>query len=60
MFDPDSEIPPAELTEDGAFFLDALPRAFTVILNWLRCIEILDKEVNPETVIPVFPRFVKS
>ena len=41
MFDPDSELPPAALTEDGAYFIDACPRAFEVILNWLRYKEVM-------------------
>ena len=58
MFDPDSELPPATVTEDGAFFLDTCPRAFTVILNWLRYKEILlGKEVTSKDVIPVADYF---
>ena len=58
MFDPDSELPPAEVTEDGAFFLDASPRAFAVILDWLRYKEILfGKKVLLEDVIPVADYF---
>ena len=59
MFDPDSKLPPAAVTEDGAFFLDACPRAFVVILNYLRYKEILGigKEVLPEDVIPVADYF---
>ena len=57
MFDPNSKLPPAGVTEDGAFFLDACPRAFAVILDWLRYIEILDKEVHPDDVIPVADYF---
>ena len=36
MFDPDSERPPAALSEDGYYLIDACPRAFAIILNWLR------------------------
>ena len=58
MFDPDSELLPAAVTEDGAFFLDACHRAFTVILNWLRYKEILlGKEVTSKDVIPVADYF---
>ena len=57
MFDPDSERPPAALSEDGYYLIDACPRAFAIILNWLRYKEVLDKEVNPETVIPVADYF---
>ena len=57
MFDPDSGRPPAALSEDGYYLIDACPRAFAVILNWLRYKEILDKEVHPGTVIPVADYF---
>merc|ERR1712172_50245 len=45
------------VTEDGAFFLDTCPRAFAVILNWLRYKEIIGKEIHPEDVIPVADYF---
>ena len=35
MFQPGSSIPPAAKT-DGVYFIDACPRAFGVILNYLR------------------------
>ena len=58
MFDPDSERPPAAVTEDGSYFLDACPRAFAVILNYLRYNKIiLGKEALPEDVIPVADYF---
>ena len=57
MFDPDSERPPAALSEDGDYLIDACPRAFAIILNWLRYKEILDEEVNPKAVIPVAEYF---
>ena len=41
----------------GYYFLDACPTAFKVILNWLRYKEILDKEVDPDNVIPVADYF---
>ena len=36
MFDPDSDRPPAAVTEGGGYFLDQNPRYFGVILDWLR------------------------
>ena len=53
MFDQDSNRPPAE-NQDGVFLIDACPRAFTVILNWLRYKDvILSKDIQAEEVIPV-------
>ena len=57
MFDPDSKRPPAAVSEDGCYLIDACPRAFAVILYWLRYKEILGKEVDPEAVIPVADYF---
>ena len=58
MFDPDSDIPPAAVSEDGYYFLDACPTAFKVILNWLRYKDvILGKEVDAVDVIPVADYF---
>ena len=54
MFDPDSDRPPASVNQDGVFLIDACPRAFTVILNWLRYKDvILSKDIQAEEVIPV-------
>ena len=39
MFQPGSTIPPAAKSEDGVYLIDACPRAFDVILNYLRYIE---------------------
>ena len=36
MFQPGSPIPPAAKTEDGVYLIDACPRAFVVVLNYLR------------------------
>ena len=36
MFDPDSDRPPAAVTEGGGYFLDVNPRYFAIILEWLR------------------------
>ena len=35
MFTPGSKTSPS-VTADGAYFIDASPRAFEVVLNWLR------------------------
>lgn len=40
MFQPGSTIPPAAKSEDGVYLIDACPRAFDVILNYLRYFEI--------------------
>ncbi len=57
MFDPDSDLPPAAVSNDGYYFLDACPTVFKVILNWLRYKEILGKGVDPDDVIPVADYF---
>ena len=41
MFTPGSRTSPP-VTEDGSYFIDACPRAFDLILNWLRKIEVND------------------
>ena len=51
------QFPPAALSEDGYYQIDACPRAFAVILNWFRYKEILNTEVHPGTVIPVVDYF---
>ena len=57
MFDSDSNRPPAE-NQDGVFLIDACPRAFAVILNWLRYKDvILSKDIQAEEVIPVADYF---
>ena len=54
MFALDSELAPARVTEDGAYFLDACPRLFAVILNWLRHRKLLlGKDVSAEEVLLV-------
>ena len=54
MFALDSELAPARVTEDGAYFLDACPRLFAVILNWLRHRKVLlGKDVSAEEVLLV-------
>jgi len=41
MFHPESNIPPATVDEDGSYFLDANPKYFGIILDWLRHRELL-------------------
>ena len=54
MFDPDSDRAAASVNQDGVFLIDACPRAFAVILNWLRYKDvILSKDIRAEEVIPV-------
>ena len=58
MFDVDSSLPPASTSEDGTFRLDADPRAFAVILYWLRYKRVfLSKDIEAEAVIPVADYF---
>ena len=40
MFDPESSLEPA-YSEDGVYFIDADPKYFSIILNWLRYREVL-------------------
>merc|ERR1719347_1039699 len=35
MFEPNSNLPPATITPDGVYLIDACPAGFSVILNWL-------------------------
>lgn len=51
MFEPDSCLPPAFQT-DGVYQIDACPRVFTVILNWLRYRSLMLGDVKPEDVLP--------
>ena len=58
MFDPDSDRAAASVNQDGVFLIDACPRAFAVILNWLRYKDvILSKDIRAEEVIPVADYF---
>ena len=53
MFAPDSTIPPALKTEDGAFFLDRSPEVFKVILLYAsaRSICISNKGENLTKIV---------
>ena len=58
MFALDSELAPARVTEDGAYFIDANPRGFAVILEWLRYRKILlGSDTKPEDLIHVAEYF---
>ena len=58
MFSLDSDLPPARVTEDGAYFIDASPRGFAVILDWLRYRKILlGSDTKPEDLIHVAEYF---
>ena len=50
MFDPESAISPASMDEDGVYRIDSSPRAFEVILNWLRYKEVLLGDCSKEEV----------
>jgi len=53
MFQPRSKLAPA-IMDDGVYQLDACPRAFAVLLNWLRYRRLmLPPAVRPEEVVPV-------
>jgi len=57
MFEPNSNLPPATTTPDGVYQIDACPRSFSVILNWLRYNHLMLGESKPEDVIPVADYF---
>ena len=58
MFEPNSNLSPATITEEGCYQIDACPRVFGVVLNWLRYRSlILGKDVRPEDVFPVADYF---
>ena len=58
MFEPNSNLPPATVTEEGCYQIDACPRGFGVVLNWLRYRSlILGSEVKAEDVLPVADYF---
>jgi len=58
MFEPNSCLPPATVTEEGCYQIDACPRGFGVVLNWLRYRSlILGSGVRAEDVLPVADYF---
>ena len=53
MFEPNSKFSPATM-DDGVYQLDACPRAFSVVLNWLRYRRVMmGPNTKPEEVVPV-------
>merc|ERR1719219_2500327 len=56
MFEPNSNLPPASVT-NGVFQIDACPKTFSVILNWLRYRSLFLGETKVEEVFPVADYF---
>jgi hypothetical protein len=56
MFQRDAALPPA-IMEDGVYQVDACPRAFGVVLNWLRYRRLMLGPAKPEEVVPVADYF---
>ena len=56
MFEPNSNLPPASVT-NGVFQIDACPKTFSVILNWLRYRSLVLGETKVEEVFPVADYF---
>jgi len=56
MFAPNSSLTPATM-EDGVYLLDACPRAFSVILNWLRYRKLMLDGIMPGEIGPVADYF---
>lgn len=52
MFQPESALPPT-MMEDSVYQVDACPRAFAVILNWLRYRQLMLGGIGAEEVVPV-------
>ena len=56
MFEPNSNLPPATVTDEGCYHIDACPRG--LVLNWLSYRSlILSSEVKAEDVLPVADYF---
>ena len=53
MFEPNSNLPPATLTSDGVYLVDACPVGFSVVLNWLRYRRLMLGDSKPEDVLPL-------
>lgn len=56
MFEPNSNLPPASIS-DGVFRIDACPRSFSVILNWLRYRCLILGEAKVQDVLAVADYF---
>jgi len=52
MFQPNSALSPA-MMEEAVYQVDACPRAFSVILNWLRYRQLILGDVGAKEVVPV-------
>jgi len=57
MFEPNSNLPPATITSDGVYLIDACPVGFSVILNWLRYRRLMLGQVKVEEVMPLADYF---
>jgi len=53
MFEPNSNLPPANITSEGVYLVDACPVGFSVILNWLRYRRLMLGDSKPEDVLPL-------
>jgi len=53
MFEPNSNLPPATITSDGVYLVDACPVGFSVVLNWLRYRRLMLGDSKPEDVLPL-------
>ena len=56
MFEPNSNLPPATIT-DGVYQIDACPRSFEVVLNWLRYRTLIIGDTKVDDVFPVADYF---
>ena len=58
MFEPNSNLPPATVTKGGAYLIDACPRGFEVVLNYLRYRSlVLGPDTRATDVLPVADYF---
>ena len=57
MFEPNSNLPPATITKDGVYQIDACPRSFEVVLNWLRYRTLILGDHKVEDVFPIVDYF---
>ena len=58
MFEPNSNLPPATVTKGGAYLIDACPRGFEVVLNYLRYRSlVLGPDTKATDVLPVADYF---
>ena len=58
MFEPNSNLPPATVTKGGAYLIDACPRGFEVVLNYLRYRSlVLGPGTKSSDVLPVADYF---